>query len=451
MSTSSGPSLPVVLTTQTPYPLPSQKFMIPVSWRRYQLSQLVNKALSLPKPIPFDFIVRGEILRSTLGEWCAENGVGEEETLEIEYIESVLPPEKVSDFPHEEWVSSVSTSIPGHFMTASYDGSLRAFSYSSSKSPTLSAQLHNAPITSFCIANSDEVGEEGEYTVATASHDLTAQLTRIRVGSGEGTSKPLATLHLHTAPLSSIAASPRGTHILTASWDGLIGLWDTTIPASDEVPEHDLAPGDRKSSKRRRVDDAMEKSKRKAPREVLKSHVGRVSGVVYSKEGEAYSCGFDSTVRVWDAEQALCTHTITASSKPFLGLELAPASTPYCVLAISTDRTLSLYDTRIPSTSGVTPSAPLTFTHPSTPSSVSSSPEPSSHQVVTGAYDGVARIWDLRSTKSAVAIFKPWESSGDVKKILSVHWGTTREAGKGVVVVGGEGGMSVWRVAEGQS
>jgi len=77
MASSSGPSLPVVFSTQTPYLLPSQKFMIPASWKRYQLSQLVNKALSLAQPVPFDFLVRGEILRTTLVEWCVENGVGE--------------------------------------------------------------------------------------------------------------------------------------------------------------------------------------------------------------------------------------------------------------------------------------------------------------------------------------------------------------------------------------
>ena len=76
-STSGETSHPVVYTTQTAYPLPSQKFMIPTSWKRYQLSQLVNKALSLPKPIPFDFLVRGEILRGTLAEWCTEKGIGE--------------------------------------------------------------------------------------------------------------------------------------------------------------------------------------------------------------------------------------------------------------------------------------------------------------------------------------------------------------------------------------
>ena len=72
-----GPTHPAVFTTRTPYRLPSQKFMIPLGWKRYQLSQLINKALSLPQPIPFDFLVQGEILRSSLGEWCAEKGIGE--------------------------------------------------------------------------------------------------------------------------------------------------------------------------------------------------------------------------------------------------------------------------------------------------------------------------------------------------------------------------------------
>lgn len=67
----------VVFTTQTTYLLPAQKFMIPTTWKRYQLSQLVNKALSLTTPVPFDFLVRGEILRGTLVEWCHEKGVGE--------------------------------------------------------------------------------------------------------------------------------------------------------------------------------------------------------------------------------------------------------------------------------------------------------------------------------------------------------------------------------------
>lgn len=68
---------PVVFTTKTPYSLPSQKFMVPLDWTRYQLSQLINKALSLAHPIPFDFLIHGEILRTSLAKWRAEKGIGE--------------------------------------------------------------------------------------------------------------------------------------------------------------------------------------------------------------------------------------------------------------------------------------------------------------------------------------------------------------------------------------
>lgn len=59
--------------------------MIPATWKRFQLSQLINKALSLSTPVPFDFLVKKEVLASSLGEWCAENGVAEVRPLFMKY------------------------------------------------------------------------------------------------------------------------------------------------------------------------------------------------------------------------------------------------------------------------------------------------------------------------------------------------------------------------------
>ncbi|KAJ7764493.1 WD40-repeat-containing domain protein [Mycena maculata] len=417
-------SHPAVFTTQTPYPLPPQMFMIPATWSRYQLSQLVNKALSLAKPIPFDFLLRGDLLKSSLADWCTQNAVGEEETLEIEYIESVLPPQKISDLPHDDWVSSVSCRPGQRFLTASYDGQLRAFDYSQNQ--TWSSPIHGAAITSFCIVSSTSADS---HLVATASHDLTAQLTEISLDSTEKT-KPLASFHLHTAPLSHVTSNSTGSRILTASWDGLVGLWDTLVPEDDEVPEP--ATGDRK--KRRKTQE--NKPKRKAPLTVLKSHTARVSSVVFDDGKTAYSCAFDSTVRLWDLEHGICTNTITVSERPFLSLSLAPSS-PSTVLASSTDRTISHYDFRESH-----PASLLILTHPATPSCIVRSPN-HPHQILSGAYDGAARIWDLRSVKGAtpVASFKAWD--GD-KKVLGVDW----KIG-GIVGIAGEGGLGVWKVGEG--
>ncbi|KAF8630548.1 hypothetical protein AX15_002850 [Amanita polypyramis BW_CC] len=479
-------SQPVIFTTQSPYPLPTQKFLIPTTWRRYQLSQLVNKALSLSRAVPFDFLVRGEILRTSLGEWCAEHGVGEEETLEIEYIESVLPPQKLTDFPHDDWVSSVSCQMDGHFLTGSYDGVVRAFNYS--RTLVASARLHNAPITSLAIVPQpvDADCPEGiTQLVATASHDLTALLTRLSFDSepqsdvsddqtnikASTSATPLAALHLHTAPLSSIAANKQGTHLLTGSWDSVIGVWDTSIPSEHESADvRSSAAGERTKKRRKIAEDEGEGMdgvvqngigvldtkdiKRKAPLMVMKSHTARVSRAVFGTkdhgvEGKAYSCGFDSTVRIWDVETGLCEHTVTASEKPFISLALPGAQ---LALAISTDRTMILYDLRLQN-SAVPAAAPTSFMHPATPSCISlptypgSSSSPSTvNQVVTGAYDGIVRVWDMRSTKSAVASFDAFGSGRDKdgKKILGVDW----NAEKGVVGVGGEAGFVVWSFKE---
>lgn len=62
---------------------------------------------------------------------------------------------------------------------------------------------------------------------------------------------------------------------------------------------------------------------------------------------------------------------------------------------------------------------------------------------MSGAYDGVVRLWDVRSVRGAVASFKTGGDGGKGGKILSVDWQG------GIVAVGGEGGLEVWRVGEG--
>jgi len=118
------------------------------------------------------------------------------------------------------------------------------------------------------------------------------------------------------------------------------------------------------------------------------------------------------------------------------------------ILASSTDRFVAVYDPReAPTISGPRP----LLSHPALPSSVSTHPT-DSNKAITGAYDGVVRTWDLRSTKSAITAFEMTGRSGESelrknvqpadrrKKIMSVDWGYE------IIGVAGESGFEIWRV-----
>ena len=123
----------------------------------------------------------------------------------------------------------------------------------------------------------------------------------------------------------------------------------------------------------------------------------------------------------------------TLSEKPMTDLALlADGATALCA---STDRTVSVLDTR---TSTTTNSPASTFSHPAMPSTLSAHPT-DERRVMSGAYDGIVRVWDLRSVKAAVASLK-CEKGG---KVLSVDWG------KGIGGLGGEDGVEIWKIGEG--
>ena len=100
--------IPINLFTRSAtHAIPQSTYLIPSTWRRFQLSELINKVLSLPQPVPFDFVVEGEVLRGSLDAWVKRNRGGDE------YVRSLLPPEEVGRVEMEDWVSGLSLARSG--------------------------------------------------------------------------------------------------------------------------------------------------------------------------------------------------------------------------------------------------------------------------------------------------------------------------------------------------
>lgn len=200
-------------------------------------------------------------------------------------------------------------------LTGSYDTQLRVFNQSQEVLHTISG--HAAPVSSVCWIPSPSIGES--QLIASASYDTTARISSV----AESTSTSLASLHLHSDALSSVASNSSGTHLLTASWDKLVGLWTTEIPLEDEVSFSAVLSAEpqrkrRKMAGNEALNTSADAPKRKAPTSVLKSHTSRVTRALFSPEdnGKAFSVGWDCTMRTWDLEIGLCTNT-TVCAKLF--------------------------------------------------------------------------------------------------------------------------------------
>ena len=271
----------MIFKTSTKHVLPPSRYLIPATWGRFQLSQLVNKALSLPTPTPFDFLINGELLHGTIKEWCDERGIQEEETLELEYFESLMPPKHLGSFEGDNWVGSIDCRLSGYadcFQIKSFSNSLRntlsfilvgsydstAKIYDSSRRLVHTIGGHTGPVTSARWITPDLAARSGgAKTLVTGSHDGTAMIVEIPNSEGpihEPPSMRLASLRLHSGPISSVVANQAGTHILTSGWDTLLGIFSAEVPEEDEVLE-DASVLPRK--KRRKVNEKENRPKRK--------------------------------------------------------------------------------------------------------------------------------------------------------------------------------------------
>ena len=144
----------------------------------------------------------------------------------------------------------------------SYDSTVKVYDSSQRLVHTIGG--HTGPVTSArWITPNLDAYSSGAKKLVTGSHDGTAMIVEIPSSEGpinEPSPTRLASLHLHSGPISSVVANQAGTHILTSGWDALLGVFSAEVPEEDEVPEDaSLLP----RKKRRKVAEKENRPKRK--------------------------------------------------------------------------------------------------------------------------------------------------------------------------------------------
>ncbi|KAI9370780.1 hypothetical protein BJX61DRAFT_548759 [Aspergillus egyptiacus] len=412
--------------------------LVPTGLRRYALSTLVNNLLGNDKPIPFEFLINGTFLRTSIDEYLTANGISAETTLEIEYVRALIPPLHIASFEHDDWVSSVdvisasspasgsATISPGQerILSGSYDGLLRVWNMSSqaiATSPSLADGGHTSSIKAAKFISPS--------SIVSAGLDRTVRLWKYSESEDgfSGNITPQLELYGHKSAVNSLAVHAPSNRILSGSADHNVGFWSTKKSEAPAAPENLLPSAASRTSKRRKLNTSVSVSHR-GPLALLSAHTAPVSEAIFDANDSTvgYSASWDHSLRTWDLVTANLVDTRTTSHS-LLSLEHLP---DHHLLAAGTSaRHITLID---PRASAATISAMTLRGHTNAVVSLARDPK-STYGLISGSHDGTCRIWDLRATKTAKG-----GTVGD--SVYSISRKSLEEEGKaGSKRVGGEG------------
>lgn len=403
--------------------------LIPTSFRRYALSTLVNNLLKTEKSIPLEFLINGKYLRTTIEEYLAESGLSPETTLTVEYVRARIPPQHVTSFEHDDWVSDVDV-LSGQsprILTASYDGLLRVWNTSAQVLATSTGSSrggHGSFIKSAKSVSLDQI--------VSGSFDRTLRLWKYTEGQDgfSASVTPQLELYGHKSSVDSVCPHLGSGRILSGSSDHSVGLWSTRksdAPAASEA----LVPRARtKDGKRRKLSETT--VSQRGPLALMQSHTGPVSGAIFDAKDSTvgYSSSWDQTVRTWDLVTTSLVDTRTTSSA-LLCVEHMPSL--HLIAAGSISRVIKLID---PRASAATVAAMTLKGHKNSVVSLARDPS-NDYTLVSGSHDGTCRVWDVRSTQQekegavghslytlprASLEGKPSPAVGDGVKVFGVCW-----------------------------
>ncbi|KAH9307100.1 hypothetical protein KI387_011504, partial [Taxus chinensis] len=220
----------VRFTTKLPPVLrvPATSFAVPANLTRYGLSEVINTLLGHEKPQPFDFLVEGELVRTSLENLMLIKGISAEKILNIEYILAVVPPKQEDPWLHNDWVSAVDGSNSSFIFSGSCDSIGRIWKAGGICTHVLEG--HGDAITSAAFVKISDSNQSFQ-NLATASKDRSLRLWQFIPNEHTADVKmvrPCKVLKGHTSSVQTVSASPHGNLICSGSWDCSIKIWQVS-------------------------------------------------------------------------------------------------------------------------------------------------------------------------------------------------------------------------------
>ncbi|EFA86552.1 WD40 repeat-containing protein [Heterostelium album PN500] len=380
-------------------------FGVPERIGRLGLSELVNHLRSeedTTQHKPFDFLINGQFIRTTLDKHIKKAGLKEEDTITIEYVEAVTEPKREQENQHDDWIASVDGgSLVGLALTGGYDFGARIVDCSANT--LITAVGHQAAIKSVAWT---KAAKRSHLAFLTASLDQTIRYWH--ADADAKTVQPMCIFKAHQGSVESVASNPDGTRFASGGYDNKLRLWDLqNLPQPQ--PQQQPNKKSRKNGAIASSTNILEPSIITESLSTLEKHSQPITTIDWPTQFQLISGGMDKSIRLWDLETMSDTQTMMAST----ALHVVSYSIDSGLIASGhADHTIRLWDPRI--RDGKFNIGSL-LSHKNWVTSISWKPG-SSTQLLSASHDGTVKLWDTRSKVPLFTIEKHTD------KVLSCDW-----------------------------
>ncbi|CEP60179.1 Ytm1p LALA0_S01e04808g [Lachancea lanzarotensis] len=390
----------------------------PVSLKRYGLSEIVNHLLKPDSPVPFDFLIDGELLRTSLDVYLTKKGLSSESLLNVEYTRAVLPPSYLKSFNNDDWVSALDVGS-ARILSGSYDGIVRTWNLSGKIEKQYAG--HSGAVRAVrYISGTRLVSGANDRTLRlwkSKNDDLKNNLEADDEDVEEG--KTLAILEAHKAPVVTLDVS--NDRILSGSYDHSLAFWSTNHKEMTALDPMDALGSSVSSAAKKRRKLALKDGsvRRRSPLALLESHTAPVEAVRFDAQDNTvgYSVSQDHSIKTWDLVTSRCIDTKHTS---YSLLSLAQLPQLNLLACGSSARHITLHDPRVGSSAKITQQQ--LNGHKGFVVSLDTCPE-NEYLLCSGSHDGTVKVWDVRSTSPMYTITREADVvKGINDKVFDVKW-----------------------------